>query len=149
MSFPLISRQSLSPTIIFPTPDQEDLFIPFLNRLYEDISSVVNSKDYNFFPIPITNTATNIPNLPNYGSFIVAISGVDAGLPTLIAALTKADANQAGTIASLGAQAGNLGTWVGATLTITSTATNFQIHHSVAGTTGNFNIRIMGTQFGG
>ncbi len=127
-------------------PENDDLFIPYLNRLYEDIAFTVNSKDPKFFTIPITDTPTNIPNLANFGAFIVAVSGQTSTLPTLTASLCKADATAAGVINVLGSQAGTGGTWGGITLTITSTATNFQIAHSLPATTGNFNIRIMGTQ---
>jgi hypothetical protein len=137
-------RTSLPPNTI--VPENDDLFIPYFNRLYEDIAYAVNSKDYNFFPIPITDTAVNIPNLPNFGAFIVCVSGVDSSLPTLTASLCKSDTGVAGAIVPLGFQIGTGLTWAGATLTITSTATNFQVNHSVAGVTGNFNIRIIGTQ---
>lgn len=134
----------LPPTTI--VPESEDLFIPYLNRLYEDIAQNVNSKDSNFFPIAITSAATNIANLPNFGSYIVCVSGQVSGLPSLTAALNKNSATLAGVINVLGSQAGTVAPFAAATLTITSTATNFQINHSVAGTTGNFNIRIIGTQ---
>lgn len=130
-------------------PENDALFIPYLNRLYEDISFTVNNKEAKFFPIPITNTATNIPNMPNFGSFLVCVSGVDHELPTLITALCKSNNAAAGTIAVLTSQAGTGATWAGITLTITSTTTNYQIAHSlvtVPVTTGNFNIRIVSTQ---
>ncbi len=144
MSFPIIEQPSLPPNTI--VPENDALFIPYLNRLYEDIAFTVNNKDDNFFQIAITDVASDIPNLPNFGSFIICVSGSATGLPTLTASLTKASASNAGTIAVLGSQAGTTAPWVAATLTITSTATNFQINHSVAATTGNFNIRIIGTQ---
>jgi hypothetical protein len=66
-------------------------------------------------------------------------------LPTITASLCKASAIGAGSIAVLGSQVGT-GAWAGNALTITSTATNFQIAHNRAGVTGNFNIRLIGTQ---
>lgn len=139
------SRQYLPPTTIFPTPDEKDLFIPFLNRQYEDIASVANSKVYSFFPIPISDTANDIPNLPNFGAFLVMVSGIDSTLPTLTTNLCKSDATAAGSVAVLGSQPGTQ-TWATFTLTITSTATNFQIAHNKTGFIGNFNIQIIGTQ---
>lgn len=127
-------------------PENKDLFIPYLNRLYEDIAVTVNAKDDSFFTIPISSTPTNIPNVANFGAFLVTISGSTSGLPTYSASLCKSDANVAGIVTPIGSQAGTAGVWAGATLTITSTATNFQISHSVAGMTGNFNIRIISTQ---
>lgn len=144
MTFPRINFPPLPPNTI--VPQDSDLFIPYLNRLYEDIAFAVNSKDNNFFPFSITNTSADIPNLPNFGAFIICVSGASSGLPTITASLCKAASGGAGSIAVLGSQAGAVAPWVAATLTITSTATNFQINHSVAGVTGNFNIKIIGTQ---
>lgn len=144
MSFPSIQRPSLPPNTIIP--QDRDLFIEYLNRLYEDIAFTVNAKDYTYFTTSITNTAANIPNLPNYGSFIICVSGQDSGLPTITASLCKASSTAAGVVNVIGSQAGTAGVWAAATLTISATATNFQIRHSVAGTTGNFNIRFIGTQ---
>jgi hypothetical protein len=144
MTFPQIQRPSLPPNTI--VPENEDLFIPYFNRLYEDIAFTVNSKDSTFFPAAITSTATDIPNLPNFGAFIICVSGVDSTLPTITASLCKSTAGSAGSVTNIGSQAGTGTTWAAATLTISSSATNFQIRHSVAGVTGNFNIRIIGTQ---
>lgn len=143
MTFPVILLPSLPPNTI--VPEDESLFISYLNRLYEEIAFTVNNKDNNYFQIPITSAAANISNLPNFGAFIVCVSGTDSTLPTLTASLCKSSATGAGSIAVLGSQVGT-GAWAGNALTITSTATNFQIAHNRAAVTGNFNIRIMGTQ---
>lgn len=136
--------QGIVPTsTIVPTDD--DLFIPYFTRTYESLAQGINSKDSSFFAIAVTSTATNIPTLASYGSFIVCVSGVDSTLPTLTASLCKADATAAGSIATIGSQVGT-GSWAGNALSITSTASNFQIAHDRAGATGNFNIRIIGTQ---
>lgn len=135
----------LPPNTIVPT--NEDLFVPYLNRLYEDIASAVNSKDPRFYPMAISSTAANILNVPNFGAFIICVSGVDSTLPTITASLCKADSTSAGSIAVLGSQVGT-GSWAGNALTITSTASNFQIAHDRSGVTGNFNIRLIGTQGG-
>jgi hypothetical protein len=143
MTFPIIELPTLPPNTI--VPENEALFIPYLNRLYEDIANTVNNKDNNFFTIPITSTASNIYNLPNFGAYLITVSGQDSTLPTITASLVKSDAGVAGVVNVLGTQAGT-GAWAGNVLTITSTATNFQIAHNRAGVTGNFNINITGTQ---
>ena len=138
-----INLPSLPPNTI--VPEDEYLFIAYLNRLYEEIAFTVNNKDNIFYQIPISSTAANIPNLANFGAFIVCVSGSLTTQPTLTASLCKADAGAGGSIAVLGSQVGT-GAWAGFALTITSTATNFQIAHNNAGVTGNFNIRVIGTQ---
>lgn len=143
MTFPVIKRPSLPPQTIVPV--SEDLFIAYLNRLYEDIAFTVNEKDYTFFPTSISSVASDIPNLPNFGAFIICISGSDSTLPTLTASLCKADATAAGSVTPLGTQVGT-GSWGANALTITTTPTNFQIAHDRTGVVGNFNIRIIGTQ---
>lgn len=143
MTFPIVQQPSLPTTTI--VPESDNLFIPYLNQLYQDISNTVNNKDAKFFTTAISSTAANIPNLPNFGAFIICVSGSDTSLPTLTASLCKASSSGAGSIAPLGSQVGT-GAWAGNALTITSTATNFQIAHNRAGVSGNFNIRIIGTQ---
>jgi hypothetical protein len=139
--FPLFN--TLPTTTI--VPQDENLFLPYFNRQYEDIANAVNSKDNNFYTIAIGSTATNIPGMSNFGAFIVCVSGELSTLPTLTASLCKADSTAAGSIAVLGSQVGT-GAWAGNALTITSTTTNFQIAHNRTGVTANFNIRIIGTQ---
>lgn len=143
MSYPVIQQPTLPPNTIVPENDY--LFIPYLNRLYEDIALTVNNKDNIYFTFAITSTAQNISNLPNFGSYIVCVSGQTSTLPTITASLCKSAAGVAGQVVQLGFQAGT-GAWAGFVLTITSTATNFQIAHNNVGVTGNFNIRILGTQ---
>ena len=143
MTFPVFEFAFLPTTTVVPQND--DLFIPYLNRVYEEIAFAVNEKDDSYFPWPITDTATNFPNVPNFGAFIVCISGETTSLPTITASLCKASATGAGSIAVLGSQVGT-GAWAGNALTITSTATNFQVRHNRTGVTGNFNIRVLGTQ---
>lgn len=133
-------------------PQDENLFNSYLTRLYEDISQAVNAKDANYFTTPITSSASNIPNIANFGAFIICVSSQQQASdnswpPCITASLSKASSSVAGSIAVLGSQAGQGGgIWGGATLTISSTSSNFQILHSVSGVTGNFNIRIIGTQ---
>lgn len=144
MTFPIIQQPSLPPNTI--VPENDFLFIPYLNRLYEDIALTVNNKDNIYFLTAITSSASNISNLPNFGAYIICVSGQTSSLPTITASLCKSNSGVAGSIAVLGSQAGTGGTWGGKNLTITATATNFQIAHNAAGVTGNFNIRILGTQ---
>lgn len=143
MTFPVIVLPSLPPNTV--VPEDEALFIAYLNRLYEDIAFTVNNKDDIEFQIPITSTAANIPNIPNFGAFIICVSGSLTNLPTITASLCKADATAAGSVATLGSQVGT-NAWAGNALIVSSTATNFQIRHDRGGVTGNFNIRIIGTQ---
>lgn len=145
-----MTQPLLPPNTIIP--DNEDLFIPYMTRLYEDIAYAVNSKDPNYYPMGITDIATNILNVPNFGAFIICVSASNQAPdgsypPTITASLCKSSASVAGQVVVLGSQAGQGGgVWGGATLTISSTATNFQIMHSVASVTGNFNIRLIYTQ---
>lgn len=145
MTFPQTNPTPLPPNTIVPGLDT-DRFVPYLNRLYEDISFAVNSKDSSAFVAAISNVASSIPNLPNFGGYIICVSGTASQQPTLTAALSKSDAGAIGVITPLNFQAGTGTTWAGVTLTITSTATNFQIAHSLAGNVSNFSIRIIGTQ---
>lgn len=133
----------LPPNTIVPT--NEDLFVPYLNRLYEDIAFAVNSKDPKFYPMTISDTPQDILNVANFGAFIICVSGVDPTLPTLTASLCKASDIAAGSITVIGSQVGT-GAWAGNALTITSTATNFQIAHDRAGVLGNFYLKVIGTQ---
>jgi hypothetical protein len=146
-NFVVYQLPDLPTTTVVPPPSDEVTFVQYFMRLYEDISSSVNAKDFNFFTIPISDVATNIPNLPNFGAYIVCVSGEDTDAPVKTWSLVKAQDTAAGVINVLGTQAGT-NAWAGNDLTITSTATNFQIAHNRAGVTANFNIRIIGTQRG-
>ncbi len=133
----------LPPNTIVPM--NEDLFIPYLNRLYEDIASAVNSKDPKYYPMAISSSAQNILNVPTFGAYVICVSGVDETLPTVTASLCKASKTVAGSVTVIGSQVGTVN-WAGNTLIISSTATHFQIRHDRAGVVGNFNIRLIGTQ---
>lgn len=143
MTYPTFDFPVLPTTTIIPS--NKDLFIPYQNRVYEELAAAINERDNTYFPWPITSTPENIPNVPNFGAFIICISGETSTLPTITASLCKADATAAGSIAVLGSQVGT-GAWAGNALTITSTATNFQVAHDRTGISGNFNIRVIGTQ---
>ncbi len=126
-------------------PEQEDLFIPYFNQLYGDIVNAVNTRDTNYYLMQISDVATNIPNLAQFGAFIVTIAGQNSTQPVITYSLCKATSGVAGQATQLGFQAGT-GDWNTNVLTITSTATNFQVAHDRAGVTGSFNVRILGTQ---
>lgn len=147
---PDVQLPFLPPNTIVPSPvDQEDIYIQYFNRLYEDIALAVNSKDFTYFQIPISDTAQNIPNLANFGAFIICVSGVDSAQPTKTVSLVKSSRTAAGVVNVLGTQAGTASSpinWLATNITVTSTASNFQINHDNAGVTANFNIRIIGTQ---
>lgn len=135
---------------IVPSPtEQTEIFIQYLNRLYEDIAYNVNQRDLIAFPIAVTSDFQNIPNVPNSGAFIILISGQLSGMPSAIFGLTKAANNITGLWSKLQDQDGNTGVWAGHELIIQSTTTNFQIKHNLVTTpetVGNFNLRIVGTQ---
>ncbi len=151
MSTPTIQKPFLPPNTVVPT--SWDLFVPYFNRIYEEMAFVVNSKSI-LYTMSITDTPQDIINIQNgvsatpstNGGFLICVSGYQNGMPTLNAALAKSAAGIAGVVTVLNFQAGNIAPWAAATLTITSTATNFQIAHSVPAQAGNFNIRIIGTQ---
>ena len=106
------------------------------------IDSLVRKKIFSF-EMPIDNTARNIQFLPQTGSFIILVQGTEDGMPTLTSVCSKVTVGGAGAIANLGSQAGSAGTWNAITLAITSTATNFQIAHTLA-QSGDFLITIIG-----
>jgi hypothetical protein len=149
MNQPNSAYPDLPPNTIVPDPvDQKDIFIQYFNRLYEDIAFAMNQRDFTYYQIQISDVAQNIPFLPTFGAFMVCVSGVDSTQPTGIWTLCKADTSAAGTMGTtnpLCSQPGT-GAWLGNFLTITSTATNFQIVHDRANTVANFNIRVVGTQ---
>lgn len=143
MTYPVYDFPFLPTTNV--VPESPDLLVPYLNTMYNDIASSVNLKDDIYYPMAITSTAQDIINVPNFGAYIICVSGVTSTLPTLTASLCKADETASGSVAPLGSQVGT-GAWAGFALTITSTATNFQIAHNNTGVSGNFNIRLIGTQ---
>lgn len=126
-------------------PQNWDLFIPYFNRLYEQMAQTINNKDNNFYTMGITSTAQNILQVPLFGAFLICVSGQNSTLPTIVATLNKADSAAPGSAIQLDFQPGT-GAWAGNILIITSTATNFQIRHDRTGVTGTFNIRLIGTQ---
>ena len=138
---------SLPPQTIVPHPVEDtDNFIQWMNRFYEEAALVMNNRVLPYAGIQISNIATDIPNLPTFGAFIVCVGGVYSNQPTGVWALTKSASGIAGLIAILQTQAGQGAQWAGINLTITSTATNYQIAHNLANVTDTFNISVFGTQ---
>ena len=151
MTFPISSFKNLPPLTIVPDPvDDKENFIQYFNRLYEQMAFVINERMTPYYAIPISDTPKDIPNLPQFGAFLVMVSGIDSSQPVKTWSLVKSDRGIAGVINILGTQAGT-GIWAGIDLTITTTATNFQIAHNlvtVPATTATFNIAVIGTQIG-
>ncbi len=144
MTVPVTFRSNLTSTTTIP--EQPELLIPYLTRQYEDISTAVNQRDFSFFPMAISPTAASIINMPTFGSYIICISGVTSGLPCLTASVCKNSSTASASIAVLGSQAGTATNFVGATLSLTSTASNIQVALAGTSSTGNFNVRFIGTQ---
>lgn len=150
MTFPDFTLPYLPPNTIVPSPADEDLFIPYLNRLYEEIALIMNQKDFRFFTIPIGTIATAIPNIATSGAFIICVSGTQDGMPAVTYSMIKTNSTVAGTASQIQVQPGTtIGTdttWNGVNLLISSTASNFTIvHDAAAGTIGNFNVKFIGT----
>lgn len=142
---PDFSFNELPGNTIVPSLKEEMTFIQYFNRLYEDIAFAVNNKENIFFTIPISSNPVNIPNVPNFGAFLLAISGTTNQQPAAVYALAKADMNIAGNASNI-VQNDGTGAWAGSGILITSTATNYQIRHDNAGVIGNFNLRIVSSQ---
>lgn len=148
MSFPDVQLPYLPPNTIVPNPvTQTEEFIRYLNRLYEEIAFAVNSKDFDWFTIAVSNIPQDIPNVDNRGAYLISITGTEDGMPSANFSLVKAQKDALGEPPSqIQQQEGSIAPWIGVKLKITYAAstTNFQISHN--GTvTGNFNINIMGT----
>lgn len=144
-SFPQVELPFLPPNTIVPWPEDRETFVQYMNRLYEDIAFTVNQKDSTYFTIAMSDVAQDIPNVNNFGAYVICVSGADTDVPTFVGALTKSDRTAAGIVSALSLQAGT-NAWAGNLIVVTSTATNFQIRHDRAGVTANFNLRIIGTQ---
>lgn len=126
-------------------PEQEDLFVSYFNRTYEEIASTVNNKDDKYFSMVVTDTAQDIPLVGTFGAFILCASGTESTLPCITVSLCKSTDSAGGSVATLGSQVGS-GSWAANSLIISSSTTNFQIRHDNSGVSGNFNIRVIGTQ---
>ncbi len=152
ITFPNSPFQDLPFTTIVPDPSDVELFVPWLTRLYEDLATVVNLKDWTEYSIPVGTTKGDLPNIPNLGAFIICIAGTMDGMPACTYSMIKTNSTAAGVPSLIQTQPGTTtGTntdWNGVKLLIstTSSSTNFQINHDgAAGLIGNFNVRFIGT----
>jgi len=152
-------QANLPQSIIWPeNPDD----VPwFMMRLYEQLVFAINNKDSVYFKMAIGTSAVPIQNIAETGSYIVCISGSDVykdatGLnywKTEVFAVTKTQPNVNGTSASLSSQAGSGVTLAASAYTLSygtistnSTNTYLKINHNIAGVTGSFNVRVIGTK---
>lgn len=124
--------------------DIEQLEDPYENlRVMNLINDKVNQKSITSYEMLIDDTARPFPELSAIGAFIITISGIETSLPVGVYAVTKSDNGVAGSIATLSSQVGT-GSWVGNALTVSSTATAFEVKHNRAGISDNFNVTITG-----
>ncbi len=152
---------NLPVSIIWPeNPDDTPWF---MMRLYEQLAYAINSKDNGIFTMAISNSATLIPNINNFGSYLVNISGsgpyVDPTTgdinfwPASIFQLTKSTPNNIGLFTETQTQAGTGTQLSGAGYMISLQQIPasigpyyYFIQHNIAGVTGSFNVNIQGTQ---
>lgn len=152
ITFPNSPFSDLAFTTIVPSPSDEELFVPWLTRLYEDLATVINNKDWVSYTIAVGAVKQAIPNIPNLGAFIICIAGTMDGMPACTYSMIKTNSTAAGVPSLIQTQAGTtIGSntaWNGVKLLISTTAssTNFQINHDGASSLiGNFNVRFIGT----
>lgn len=152
ISFPNNPFRDLPFTTIVPDPEDKELFVPWLTRLYEDLATVINLKDWKVYSIPVGTTKSDLPNIPNLGAFIICIAGTMDGMPACTYSMIKTNSSAAGSPSLIQNQAGTAigasASWNGVNLLISTTtsSTNFQINHDgAAGLIGNFNVRFIGT----
>lgn len=152
ITYPIEPFQDLPFTTIVPDPEDKEVFIPWLTRVYEDLASVINIKDWTAYTIPVGSTKSDIPNIPNQGAFIICVAGTMDGMPACTYSMIKTNSTAAGVPAMIqtqpGTTIGSITDWNGVKLLISTTgsSTNFQINHDgAAGLIGNFNVRFIGT----
>jgi hypothetical protein len=155
MSVPIVQRAYLLESTIVPRTNDLQTFTQYLTRLYEDIALAVNQRDFVYFTMSISGTATTIPNLPLFGTFFILFSGQNPGLPCGTHVMNKADIRQVGFVSETSSQQGNIAPWVGTSLLVFNNPAppatgeiDIQVRHNNADPTlqGNFNVRIIGTQ---
>ena len=133
----------VSPGIIPNPVDSTDDFMRWFYGFYADLQNTINTRKAPYYEITITNTPTNLPLIPNFGAYIVLVSGIQSTLPAASWAVAKSTSGAVGVVNSLASQAGSGATWAAQTLTL---STSLQISHSLANTEGRFNVRWIGTQ---
>lgn len=163
----------LPQTIIWPENSDD---IPwFMTRLYEQIAYSVNARDFDYFQMAITGSASQgkdaavdstfvlIPNINTIGSYSICISGngpyIDVNgkenfWPSQIIGLCKSNPDIFGMAVTLQSQDGTGPTLSGADYIVgwgpnprnaTSGPFYTYIKHNIPGITGSFNINIDGT----
>lgn len=152
-------RGYLPQSIIWP--ENEDDIPWFMSKLYDQMVSSINSRDFGYFQMAISDKATPIPNMTNFGSYMICVggssqvlneyTGVINWLPSYVWVSTKTQDTQAPAAPNLlSSQVGIGDTWSGATLTLSDIAVNgvrvYALNHNKAGKTASFNVRIIGTQ---
>jgi hypothetical protein len=110
-----------------------------LNLFNDDLAS----KKVHSYESVIDDTARDLPSVPGYGAYVVAIYGVENTLPCGIFAVCKSDQTASGNISTLVSQVGT-SAWAGNALALSSTATAIQISHDRAGESAKFNVSILG-----
>ena len=101
----------------------------------------LNNKKATFIEIMVSDAAERIPNMPEYGSFLICVQGAESTMPSSIYACCSN--GTAGTVASLVAQAGS-DDWNANTVTIASSGADFTIVHDRAGVDDKFYLTILG-----
>lgn len=125
--------------------DPKELTI-WLTKFYEDVKDAIANQQDLFYIVSVTSTATDLPFVPSYGSFIILVSGVENTFPCASALANKSTKDAGGAAAIIGSDTGT-GDWAGVDIAISSTATNFQIAHNGAATlSGTFIVRVIGTR---
>jgi len=117
------------------TDDYENL------RITNMMIDSLNNKKATFIELIVTDAAERIPNLPEYGAFLICVQGSESTMPGRIYACCSN--GTAGTVASLVAQAGT-DDWNANTVTIAASGANFTILHDRASVTDKFYLTILG-----
>jgi len=140
----------LPPNTIIPNPAEDDReFIRYLNRLYEEIALVVNSKEPGQFIMTIGSSAAPIPYMPMWGAFFLTVYGTEYGMPCGTWSLAQSTSTGSGTSSELSYQSGTAGIWSTITLSVTSVENEqgfyqFNISHDASSDQlGEFYVRFL------
>jgi len=101
----------------------------------------LNNKKATFIEIMVSDAAERIPNMPEYGSFLLCVQGSASTMPGSIYACCSN--GTAGSVASLASQAGT-DDWAANVVTIAASGANFTILHDRAGVADKFYLTILG-----
>jgi len=116
-------------------------------RITNLIIDSLNNKKASFIEMFITDSAETIPNLPEYGAFIICVQGEQSTMPGRVYACCSN--GTAGSVASLVSQAGTTApsgetNWNGKVLTIAASGANFTVAHDNTGISAKFYLTILG-----